>query len=94
MKSKLCKLLPCLAALFVFSAPLFSQSVLVDVITKEQAIKIMQEEMVTVIPKGKKTNLDDFAGTSGTQVINAYEIAKHEVELLVDGIMSILEVTE
>ncbi|MBO4321033.1 MAG: SUMF1/EgtB/PvdO family nonheme iron enzyme [Treponema sp.] len=49
------------------------------VITKEQAIKIMQEEMVTVIPKGKKTNLDDFAGTSGTQVINAYEIAKHEV---------------
>ena len=49
------------------------------VITKEQAIKIMQEEMVTVIPKGKKTNLDDFAGTEGTQVINAYEIAKHEV---------------
>ena len=49
------------------------------VITKEQAIKIMQEEMVTVIPKGKKTNLDDFAGTSGTQVINAYEIAKYEV---------------
>ena len=49
------------------------------VITKDQAIKIMQEEMVTVIPKGKKTNLDDFAGTSGTQVINAYEIAKHEV---------------
>lgn len=49
------------------------------VITKEQAIKIMQEEMVTVIPKGKKTNLDDFAGTSGPQVINAYEIAKHEV---------------
>ncbi len=49
------------------------------VITKEQAIKIMQEEMVTVIPKGKKTNLDDFAGTCGTQIINAYEIAKHEV---------------
>ena len=49
------------------------------VITKDQAIKIMQEEMFTVIPKGKKTNLDDFAGTSGTQVINAYEIAKHEV---------------
>lgn len=154
MKSKLCKLLPCLAGLFVFATPLFAQPKLVDanskieyaidwhlnggtqnpantdtytaedglvlaaptrsgytfdgwyanadlsgekvtsipkgsmqkrtfyagwVITKEQAIKIMQEEMVTVIPKGKKINLDDFAGTSGTQVINAYEIAKYEV---------------
>ena len=49
------------------------------VITKEQAIKIMQEEMVTVIPAGKKVNMDDFAGTKGTQVINAYQIAKHEV---------------
>lgn len=49
------------------------------VITKEQAIKIMQEEMVTVIPTGKKANLENFAGTSGTQVINAYKIAKHEV---------------
>ncbi len=48
-------------------------------ITQEQAIKIMQEEMVTVIPAGKKANLDDFAGTPGTQVINAYKIAKHEV---------------
>ena len=83
MKSKLCKFLPSLAALFVFSAPLFSQPVLVDADSdveyatpKDQAIKIMQGEMVTVIPKGKKTNLDDFAGT---QVINAYEIAKHEV---------------
>ena len=49
------------------------------VITKEQAIKIMQEEMVTVIPVGKKANMENFAGTSGTQVINAYQIAKHEV---------------
>ena len=49
------------------------------VITKEQAIKIMQKEMVTVIPAGKKVLLDDFAGTNGTQTINAYQIAKHEV---------------
>ena len=49
------------------------------VITKDQAIKIMQEEMVTVIPAGKKVLLDDFAGTEGTQTINAYQIAKHEV---------------
>ena len=49
------------------------------VITKEQAVKFMQNEMVTVIPAGKKVNLDDFAGTEGTQVINAYKIAKHEV---------------
>ena len=49
------------------------------VITKEQAIKIMQEEMVTVIPKGKKVSLENFAGTEGIQVINAYKIAKHEV---------------
>ena len=49
------------------------------VITKEQAIKIIQKEMVTVIPAGKKVFLDDFAGTEGTQTINAYQIAKHEV---------------
>lgn len=49
------------------------------VITKEQAIKIMQEEMVTVIPAGKKANMENFAGTEGIQVINAYKIAKHEV---------------
>ena len=49
------------------------------VITKEQAVKIMKEEMITVIPAGMKTNLDDFAGTSGTQIINAYEISKHEI---------------
>ncbi len=56
------------------------------VITKEQAIKIMQKEMVTVIPSGKKVLLDDFAGTEGTQTINAYQIAKHEVtqELFMD----------
>lgn len=49
------------------------------VITKEQAIKIIHKEMVTVIPSGKKVVLDDFAGTEGTQTINAYQIAKHEV---------------
>ncbi len=49
------------------------------VITKEQAIKIMKEEMVTVIPAGKKVNLENFAGTEGIQVINAYQIGKHEV---------------
>ena len=49
------------------------------VITKEQAIKIMQEEMVTVIPAGKKANMENFAGTKGIQVVNAYKIAKHEV---------------
>ncbi|MBR6080917.1 MAG: SUMF1/EgtB/PvdO family nonheme iron enzyme [Treponema sp.] len=49
------------------------------VITKEQAIKIMQEEMVTVIPAGKKANMEDFAGTAGIQVVNAYQIAKHEI---------------
>ncbi len=49
------------------------------IITREQAIKIMQEEMVTVIPVGKKVNLENFAGTEGTQVINAYKIAKHEM---------------
>ncbi len=48
-------------------------------ITKEQAIKFMQDEMVTVIPAGKKVNMVNFAGTKGTQVINAYKIAKHEV---------------
>ncbi len=49
------------------------------VMTKDQAIKIMQEEMVTVIPAGKKVLLDDFAETEGTLTINAYQIAKHEV---------------
>ena len=49
------------------------------VISGNQAKAIMESEMVTVIPAGKKCSLDDFAGTSGTQVINAYEIAKHEV---------------
>ncbi len=49
------------------------------IISQEQAKKVMEEEMVTVIPVGKKTNLDDFAGTTGRQVINAYQIAKHEV---------------
>ncbi len=49
------------------------------VITKEQAIKIMQEEMVTVIPAGKKANMENFAGTDGIQVVNAYQIAKHEI---------------
>jgi uncharacterized repeat protein (TIGR02543 family) len=49
------------------------------VITKEQAIKIMQDEMVTVIPAGKKANMENFAGTEGLQVINAYKIAKHEI---------------
>ena len=49
------------------------------VITKEQAIKIMQDEMVTVIPAGKKANMENFAGTEGIQVINAYKIAKHEI---------------
>lgn len=49
------------------------------VITKEQAIKIMQDEMVTVIPAGKKANMENFAGTEGNQVINAYKIAKHEI---------------
>ncbi len=49
------------------------------VITKEQAIKIMQDEMVTVIPAGKKANMENFAGTEGIQIINAYKIAKHEI---------------
>ncbi len=49
------------------------------VITKEQAVKIMKEEMVTVIPAGKKVKMENFAGTDGIQIINAYQIAKHEV---------------
>ena len=86
MEARFFRFLTCALGLLVFTLPLFSQPVLVDADSdveyatpKDLAIKIMQEEMVTVIPKGKKTNLDDFAGTSGTQVINAYEIAKHEV---------------
>ena len=154
MKSKLCKLLPCLTGFLFFTFPIFSQPKLLDstskveyaiewhlnggiqnsantdtytaedglvlatptrvgytfdgwfvnadlsgkkvtaikkgetqkkvfyaawIITKECAIKIMQEEMVTVIPSGKKVSVEDFSGTNGTQVINAYEIAKHEV---------------
>ena len=49
------------------------------VITKEQAIKRMNEEMVTVIPAGKKVNMENFAGTEGFQTINAYMIQKYEV---------------
>jgi uncharacterized repeat protein (TIGR02543 family) len=49
------------------------------VITKEQAIKRMNEEMVTVIPAGKKVNMENFAGTEGFQTINAYMIGKYEV---------------
>jgi len=49
------------------------------VITKKQAVKIMKEEMVTVIPAGKKVKMENFAGTDGIQIINAYKIAKHEV---------------
>ena len=59
--------------------PIFSQPKLVDVTSKEQIAKMMQNEMVTVIPAGKKVNITDFAGYSGTQSINAYQIAKHEV---------------
>ena len=86
MKTRFFRSLTCALGLLAFTLPLFSQPVLVDADSdveyatpKDLAIKIMQEEMVTVIPKGKKTNLDDFAGTSGTLVINSYEIAKHEV---------------
>ena len=49
------------------------------VITKEQAIKRMNEEMVTVIPAGKKVNLENFAGKEGIQSINSYMIGKYEV---------------
>ncbi len=86
MKTRFFRFLTCALGLLAFTLPLFSQPVLVDAggdveyaTPKDLAIKIMQEEMVTVIPKGKKTNLDDFAGTEGTLVINAYQIAKHEV---------------
>ena len=86
IEARFFRFLTCALGLLAFTLPLFSQPVLVDAggdveyaTPKDLAIKIMQEEMVTVIPKGKKTNLDDFAGTEGTLVINAYEIAKHEV---------------
>ena len=49
------------------------------VISQEQAIALMKDEMVTVIPAGNKGSLDNFAGAEGTTIINAYEIAKHEV---------------
>ena len=49
------------------------------IITKEEAIKRMNEEMVTVIPAGKKVNMENFAGTEGIQTINAYMIGKYEV---------------
>ena len=86
MKTRFFRFLTCALGLLAFTLPLFSQPVLVDASSKVEyttpkdlAIKIMQEEMATVIPKGKKTVLENFAGTSGTQVINAYQIAKHEV---------------
>ena len=48
-------------------------------ITKEQAVERMKDEMVIVIPAGKKVNLENFAGTEGIQTINAYMIGKYEV---------------
>lgn len=37
------------------------------------------KNMVTIIPAGNKVEMDDFAGKTGTVVINAYEISKYEV---------------
>lgn len=37
------------------------------------------KNMVTIIPAGNKVELEDFAGKTGTVVINAYEISKYEV---------------
>ena len=45
----------------------------------EQAKSFMASEMVTVIPKGKKCILENFAGTNEIQTINAFAIAKHEM---------------
>ncbi len=50
-----------------------------EICASDMARLLMADEMVTVIPAGKKVNLENFAGTSGIQVINAYKIAKHEV---------------
>ena len=42
-------------------------------------VKTYSSNMVTIIPKGYKIEIEDFAGTKETQVIYAYNISKYEI---------------
>jgi len=78
MKAKF-RFLPCALALFVSALPVFTQSKSIDDVSKKLVKEIMENEMVTVIHAKGRMGMENFAGTEGTQIINAYKIAKHEV---------------
>lgn len=42
-------------------------------------VNTYSSNMVTIIPKGYKIEIEDFAGTKETQVIYAYNISKYEI---------------
>lgn len=73
------RFLPCALALFVSALPVFSQSKSIDAASEKLVKEIMENEMVTVIHAKGRMGMENFAGTEGIQIINAYQIAKHEV---------------
>lgn len=73
------RFLPCALALFVSTLPVFSQSKSIDAASEKLVKEIMENEMVTVIHAKGRMGMENFAGTEGIQIINAYQIAKHEV---------------
>lgn len=68
------KILILLTALFV-STVAYAQPKLKAV----DNLNSYKTNMVTIIPAGNKVEMENFAGTKGTQVINAYSISKYEV---------------
>ncbi len=79
LKAKLFRFLPCALALFISTLPVFSQPKSIDDASKKLVKEIMENEMVTVIHAKGRMGMENFAGTEGIQIINAYQIAKHEV---------------
>ena len=73
------RFLPCALALFVSALPVFSQPKSIDAASEKLVKEIMENEMVTVIHAKGRMCMENFAGTEGIQIINAYQIAKHEV---------------